>query len=111
MRLVDIENEFVQKYITDNFDIYGYTTGIYLANKLRLTTQNPFVIEIRSNNCVIEKEYDMGAYRLLVMKPIIEITKNNYRLLQALDMLSEKESNRSYEKTLSILREYVVGEY
>ena len=45
-----IDAYYLKEYITDGESIYGYVTGIHLANRLNLMLQVPYTIDVCTNN-------------------------------------------------------------
>lgn len=80
------------KYIEDKEgNIKGYIVGAKLFNKLGLTTLVPNVTDIVTNECKYHKQYDKRL-RTYITKPKIEITNENYRYLQFIDILDNKDN-------------------
>lgn len=80
------------KYLKDrNGNVKGYIVGAKLFNRLGLTTQVPNVTEIVTNECKYHKQYD-EKLRTYITKPKIEITNENYRYLQFIDILENKDN-------------------
>ncbi len=80
------------KYIEDkDGNIKGYIVGAKLFNKLGLTTLVPNVTDIVTNECKYHKQYD-ERLRTYITKPKIEITNENYRYLQFIDILDNKDN-------------------
>ena len=80
------------KYLEDrDGNIKGYIVGAKLFNKLGLTTLVPNVTDIVTNECKYHKQYD-ERLRTYITKPKIEITNENYRYLQFIDILDNKEN-------------------
>lgn len=80
------------KYLEDkDGNIKGYIVGAKLFNKLGLTTLVPNVTDIVTNECKYHKQYD-ERLRTYITKPKIEITNKNYRYLQFIDILDNKEN-------------------
>ena len=57
------------KYVSNSNECYGYYSGLFLANRLGITTQVPEVIDIVSNKTgfsmeIVEKDY----YVTLILK-------------------------------------------
>ena len=72
-------------------NIKGYIVGAKLFNKLGLTTLVPNVTDIVTNECKYHKQYD-EKLRTYITKPKIEITNENYRYLQFIDILDNKDN-------------------
>lgn len=80
------------KYLEDkDGNIKGYIVGAKLFNKLGLTTLVPNVTDIVTNECKYHKQYDKKL-RTYITKPKIEITNENYRYLQFIDILDNKDN-------------------
>ena len=89
---LDIDKLIKLKYIEDKGDnIKGYLTGAKLFNRLGLTTLVPNVTEIVTNECKYHKEYDTNL-RVYITKPKIKITNENYKYLQFIDVLENKDN-------------------
>lgn len=77
------------KYIIRKGKIEGYYSGYTFANQLGITTQVPYVTEVVSNNARSRfRELDLKGRRVVLRKPRITITEENFRVLQLLDLLS-----------------------
>lgn len=82
----------VKKYICSNGEHYGYYTGFVFANAMGLTTQVPFVREIASNNSGgTKRKVVIGSSKFILKKPRAQITTENYKILQVLDLLNDYE--------------------
>ncbi len=80
------------KYLEDkDGNIKGYIVGAKLFNKLGLTTLVPNVTDIVTNECKYHKQYD-EKLRTYITRPKIEITNENYRYLQFIDILDNKDN-------------------
>ena len=80
------------KYISRKDQISGYYSGYTFANQLGLTTQVPFTIEIVSNQASAKcREVRVKNQKIMLRKPRTEITKDNYNVLQLLDLLKDLE--------------------
>jgi len=80
------------KYLKDrNGNVKGYIVGAKLFNRIGLTTQVPNVTDIVTNECKYHKQYD-EKLRTYITKPKIEITNENYRYLQFIDILENKDN-------------------
>lgn len=79
------------KYLVDrNGNIKGYIVGAKLFNRIGLTTQVPNITEIVTNECKYHKQFD-EKLRTYIIKPKIEITNENYKYLQFIDILENKD--------------------
>lgn len=83
-------DKFVEKkFILLNGRISGYITGMQLANMYGFTTQNPACIEVCSNEATTkQRKLDVDGRKIIVYKPLAEITKENRSALQFLDLMT-----------------------
>lgn len=93
-------------YLIDGGEVVGYETGPSFMNKIGLTTQVPthtYLATERARVTVVD-----CTDRLLLLKPIIKVTKGNYRYLQLLDMLDNRMKVRiEAENYREILRQHI----
>lgn len=76
------------KYLRDNGTICGYISGLMFFNQMGLTTQVPVVYEIVTNKTKSAyRETSLGKFRVIVRKPKVPVTAENYKILQFLDLL------------------------
>lgn len=84
-------------YLKNNDEITGYVTGPTIWNYYRLTTQIPNKRWIVSNYA--KENYEENDLRIKLIVPKIKITNENYRILQILDVIEDK--NRMYIQDLN----------
>lgn len=85
-------NKVIEKKYLKNKNVKGYITGATLYNNLGLTTQISNNIFIITNECPNNNQYKDKALNVIIRKPKIEITNENYIYLQFLDLISNKDS-------------------
>ncbi len=90
-KLLNVNKVIEKKYICDEKGQKGYFTGAYLFNKIGLTTQIPKKIIIVTNECPNANEYNNKNLGVAIRKPKIEINEDNYKYLQLLDILINKD--------------------
>ena len=97
--VVNTSNVVEQTYIKDNKNnIIGYRSGINFANMLGLTSQTASVEVVYSNVVSNRKrEIKLNKSRLIINAPRVEVTNENYKLLQVLDLLTEFEKYSEYD--------------
>ncbi|MBQ8616092.1 MAG: hypothetical protein IJX67_03630 [Oscillospiraceae bacterium] len=79
-----------QKYLRDQKMRCGYLCGFWLANQLGLTTQVPMVFEVVSNKATTEyQETAIAKTRVILRKPRVPITEQNWAVLQFLDLMMD----------------------
>ena len=75
------------KFIENNSKIFGYYTGIYLLNKIGLTTQVPLRREITTNiETNIKRKVGIGDREVFLRKPLVKVTNENVKYLQFMDI-------------------------
>ena len=80
------------KYIGRLDKVDGYYSGYTFANQLGLSTQVPYVTEIVSNNASAKcREVTIKNKKVLLRKPRTTITRENFLVLQLLDLLKDLE--------------------
>lgn len=81
------QKELIKRlYLEDYEEIYGYETGPSFINRMGLTTQVPKYTYFATNKNRVEK----CTNTIELVKPMITITKNNYKYLQILDVIANK---------------------
>lgn len=81
------------KYLKDNDSRCGYISGLLFFNQLSLTTQVPMVYEVVSNKATNEyRETMIAEFRVIIRKPKVPVTEENYKILQFLDMLKDVDT-------------------
>lgn len=81
------------KYLVDKFgNVKGYITGANLFNRLGLTTQVPNIIDIVTNECKNNNKYANKYLNVIIRKPKIEINNENYKYLQLIDLIENKDN-------------------
>lgn len=107
---MSIERYIDKKYLNANDKTSGYITGLQLANQYGFTTQNPSCYEVCSNEATTrQRKLDIDGNKIIVYKPLTEITDENKTELQFLDLMSviDKYSELSKEELAKKLRKYV----
>ena len=79
-----------QKYLKNKKERCGYISGLILANQMGLTTQVPMVYEVVTNKATKDyRETKLAKTRVIVRKPRVEVTEDNYKILQFLDLMKD----------------------
>lgn len=85
------------KYVSNRNECYGYYSGLFLANRLGITTQVPEVIDIVSNNTNSSSRIVKYNDRNFYIKPSkVEIDSTNVYVLQLLDLLKDIDKYSEY---------------
>ena len=78
------------KYLKDKDRHFGYMTGLLFFNQMGLTTQVPMQYEVVSNKATNGyRETSLAKSRVIVRKPRVPITEDNYKVLQFLDLMKD----------------------
>lgn len=90
---INFDKIITRKYIkTSKEEIIGYPCGINFANQLGVTTQTASIYTISTNiSGRTINEVKLGKKIIKLRKPKVEVTNENYKLLQVLDLLNEFE--------------------
>ena len=107
---VSIDKFIQKKFLEVNGEISGYITGIQLANMYGFTTQNPSCYEVCSNEASTkQRKLEIDGRKIVVYKPVVNISKENKGALQFLDLMSniDKYSEISGDELAKRLREFV----
>lgn len=110
---VYVSNVIENKYIrNEKGQRIGYISGINFSNQIGLTSQTASVNTIYSNNVSNKKRITtLKNSRLIINAPRVEVTDQNYKLLQILDLLndfekySEQDLKTASNKILAFLGE------
>lgn len=87
-----------QKYIRSSKERYGYISGMMLANQMGLTTQVPMIYEVVTNKATKDyRETRLAKTRVVIRKPRVEVTEDNYKTLQFLDLMKDIDSYSEIE--------------
>jgi len=97
------------KYIMEkDGTLKGYITGAKLFNMMGLTTQVPRRTDIATNECKNANKYINDKYQVIIRKPKIKVTNENYKYLQLLDILANDDKiNIEVENEEDILYQYM----
>jgi hypothetical protein len=76
-----------KKYIQNTSGIIGYETGYSLFAKAGLTTQIPKDCYIATNRFTGRGQFTDAILNTVIIKPVLEVTENNYKYLQALELI------------------------
>ena len=78
------------KYISRNKKTFGYYSGFAFANQISVTTQMPSVKEIVTNEIGNPiRRIEKGNRTFIIRKARTEITEDNVRVLQFMDLLKD----------------------
>ena len=97
------EEKIITPYLFRNGKRIAYITGLLLYNKMGLTTQIPKEISIASNKKRIY--ISKGNIKAKAVKSYVEVTNENYKLLEFLDALKDfkKIPDLNKKSAISIL--------
>lgn len=87
---LDMGKVLEAKYLKPNEQRCGYFSGLIFCNQIGLTTQIPMVYEIVSNKATTQRrETTLGKSKVIIRKPKVMLTEDNYKILQFLDMMKD----------------------
>jgi hypothetical protein len=107
---MSVEKYVNKKFLKANGMVSGYITGVQLANMYGFTTQNPSTIEVCTNEATTkQRKLDIDGRKLIIYKPLTEITDENCVALQFLDFMAtvDRYSELTGEALKLKLREFV----
>lgn len=84
------EEQLLRPYLYQNAKRIAYITGIALYNRMGLTTQVPAVIQVASRSKRIIAK--VGSLRIKAVKSYVEVSQENYQLLEILDAIKDFKS-------------------
>jgi len=101
------EEKIITPYLFKNRRRIAYITGLLLYNKMGLTTQIPREISIASNKKRIY--ISKGNIKAKAVKSYIDVTDENYKLLELLDALKDfkKIPDLNKKSAISILADKI----
>jgi hypothetical protein len=94
------EEELLRPYLFDGSKRIAYITGSSLYNKMGLTTQVPKNIKVASRGKRVITQ--IGNIKITPVKSYVEITNDNYELLETLDVLKDFKRIPDLDKKLVI---------
>lgn len=84
------ESVLEYKYLMDKSKRCGYISGLMFFNQMGLTTQVPMLYEVVTNKATNEyRETSLAKSKVIVRRPKVTITEDNYKVLQFLDLLKD----------------------
>lgn len=84
------ESVLEYKYLRDKSKRCGYMSGLMFFNQMGLTTQVPMLYEVVTNKATNEyRETSLAKSKVIVRRPKVTITEDNYKVLQFLDLLKD----------------------
>ena len=76
------------KYLMDDGKKCGYISGMLFYNLMGLTSQVPALYQIVTNKATTNyRETNVGKTKLIIKKPRVAVTEDNYKILQFLDLI------------------------
>lgn len=99
----------LKKYIKRDENVLGYETGASLIQKLGLTTQIPKYQYIATNEVNHKGNKVDIELKVILRKPKVEITNENFKYLQILDVIENKDAIIiDAVKPLEIINEFIL---
>ena len=94
------EEELLRPYLFDENKRIGYITGNALYNKLGLTTQVPKNIKVACRGSRIITR--IGSIEVSPIKSYVDVTNENYKLLELLDALKDFKIIPDLDKKMAV---------
>ncbi|MDO5553531.1 MAG: DUF6088 family protein [Planctomycetia bacterium] len=105
---LNVDRVIERKYIQNAREIFGFYTGLKLANLIGLSQQIPNVVEIITN---VEKsrcrEVKLGSQRLRLRSPRVPITQDNVEILQFLDLMTRLDPSQFETEQMTALKIFI----
>ena len=95
------EEELLKPYLFQNGKRIGYITGGSLYNRMGLTTQVPKTIKVASK--VKRVTTEIGKTQVRPVKSYVDVTNENYYLLEILDALKDFKTIPDLDKKSAII--------
>ena len=97
-----------ERYIQQGDEVIGYETGEGFLNRLGLTTQIPRYPKIATNQMKYYGQRKNERLKVIVIKPRVKVTQENYLYLQLLDAIAEMDhSYLEVEKPEKVILDYI----
>lgn len=94
----------MKRFVTDGDEVYGYITGLSLWNMSGLSTQVPNLLEVATNKeSTRVRDIYIGYQRVRARKSRTEISKDNVRTLQLLDLMNVMQPPASLDGAESFM--------
>ena len=110
--VLNVERIIQRKFLENKNKVTGYITGTNFANQLGLTSQTAAVATVVTNiTSSIKREITFYNNKVIIKKPRVRVTNENYRLLQVLDLLNDYDScsEKSLTEGASAIKYYLSG--
>ncbi len=104
--VIPMEIVIERKYVRNNSGIFGYISGLMFANEVGVTSQVPAVFEVVTNRATSDyRETSLIRKKVILRKPKVTVTEDNYRILQFLDLMRDvddiaEEEGEDLKKTV-----------
>ena len=95
------EEELLKPYLFEDNKRIAYITGISLYNRMGLTTQVPKNIRVASRSKRIVTK--VGSIQVKPVKSYVDVTNDNYYLMELLDVLKDFKTIPDTEKSQVII--------
>ena len=106
---ITTEDVIKKKYITNNKDVYGIYSGLYLQNMFHISTQMPNTIEIVSNNETMRcRNIKFNGRNIILRKSRCTINKTNVNTYILLQLITDyKQKNELNNFTKQTIKKYI----
>lgn len=106
--VIDARKVIEKRFIREGEEVYGYYSGAVILNNLGIKNDVPVVIEVVSNREKTRiRDLNICNLRVRVRKARVEINKENYKVLQVLEVLKSVNLQKIKDKK-KILRKFIM---
>jgi DNA-binding transcriptional regulator YhcF (GntR family) len=112
--VLNVERIIERKFLKQQKNVEGYIAGTNFANRLGLTSQTAAMATVVTNHTSsVQRVVTFYNNKVIIKKPRVRITNENYKLLQVLDLLNEYErySEKALSEGISTIKDYLNGVY
>lgn len=104
------------KYLREDGKKCGYISGLLFYNLMGLTSQVPALYQIVTNKATTNyRETNVGKTKLIIKKPRVTVTEDNYKILQFLDLIldvdvfSELDGKELNDRLSKYMRDAIIS--
>lgn len=104
------------KYLREDGKKCGYISGLLFYNLMGLTSQVPALYQVVTNKATTNyRETNVGKTKLIIKKPRVTVTEDNYKILQFLDLIldvdvfSELDGKELNDRLSKYMRDAIIS--
>lgn len=106
---ITAEDVIKKKYITNNKEVYGIYSGLYLQNMFHISTQMPNTIEIISNYETMRcRKISLNGRNIVLRKSRCKIDSTNVKIYILLQLITDTNINSELNTNIkNIITKYI----